>query len=86
MQAEAERKQSEWLRDASLDRYAIKGTEEDWEQALASKEAKAGSVSVKTGSVKDRAGGGAAGQKKRKGGSGGEGKAGKGARRDKGRK
>ncbi|EOD28649.1 hypothetical protein EMIHUDRAFT_314847 [Emiliania huxleyi CCMP1516] len=32
---EAARKQQEWLEDGALARYEIKGTEEDWEEALA---------------------------------------------------
>ena len=35
MQDEAARKQQEWLEDGALARYEIKGTEEDWEEALA---------------------------------------------------
>jgi hypothetical protein len=85
MQADAERRQSEWLQEAALDRYAIKGTDEDWQQALDGKAAAGGkTVSVKTG---EQAGGGAGEGKKRKGGSGGGGgKPGKGARREKARK
>lgn len=51
MEATAEKQRTEWLQDTALERYTIKGTDKEWESALASRRSGGtpSSLSVRTG-------------------------------------
>ena len=77
LQDETAHKQQAWLDDGGLARYAIRGSEDDWAQALGGGGAKASGAPPATLSVKGDAGerreGAKAGKKARREGGGGGG-------------
>merc|ERR1712137_393265 len=70
MQASQEQKQQQWLEQGELSRYAIKGSEEDWDAALGKTSSKPNatppkSVNVKVGEQKAKEGKRSSQKKKR---------------------